>query len=128
MSITINLSHQIEEKLKSITTQNGMALEDYIEQLIAENIDESLSKEDQLLLKINKGIAIEKWERFYELKAKREAENLTGNEHQELIEVYSEIEEVHAQRLLYLVELADLKGISVRDLMNELGIKTQKNE
>jgi hypothetical protein len=123
MSITINLSRQIEEKLKSITTQNGMALEDYIEQLIAENIEESVSKEDELLLKINQGISTEKWKRFHELKGKRQAETLTEAEHQELIKVYSEIEEVHAQRLLYLVELAELKNVDIHDLMDELGIK-----
>jgi hypothetical protein len=128
MSITIHLSNQIEEKLKSITTQNGLDLEVYLEQLITENVEKRLSKEDDLLLKINQGISIEKWQRFYVLKEKKENQVLTEIEHQEIISIYSEIENIHAQRMLYLVELANLRGTDLRSLMTQLGIKTPINE
>lgn len=128
MSITIHLSNQIEEKLKSITTQNGLDLEVYLEQLITENIEKRLSREDDLLLKINQGVSVEKWQRFYELKEKKESQTLTEIEHQEIISIYSEIENIHAQRMLYLVELANLKGTDLRSLMAQLGIKTSINE
>lgn len=128
MSITIHLSNQIEEKLKSITTQNGLDLEVYLEQLITENVEKRLSKEDDLLLKINQGVSIEKWQRFYVLKEKKESQTLTEIEHQEIISIYSEIENIHAQRMLYLVELANLRGTNLRSLMTQLGIKTPINE
>jgi hypothetical protein len=128
MSITIHLSNQIEEKLKSITTQNGLDLEVYLEQLITENVEKRLSKEDDLLLKINQGVSIEKWQRFYVLKEKKENQVLTEIEHQEIISIYSEIENIHAQRMLYLVELANLRGTDLRSLMTQLGIKTPINE
>jgi hypothetical protein len=128
MSITIHLSNQIEEKLKSMTTQNGLDLEVYLEQLITENVEKRLSKEDDLLLKINQGVSIEKWQRFYVLKEKKENQVLTEIEHQEIISIYSEIENIHAQRMLYLVELANLRGTDLRSLMTQLGIKTPINE
>lgn len=80
-----------------------------------------------MLEKVQQGIAIDKWHRYYELKEKRIAETLTEAEHQELTTIYSAIEEANAERMLNLVQLSQLKDIPVRKLMKELGIKTQGN-
>lgn len=61
-------------------------------------------------------------QRFNELVAKRQAETLTPEELQELLQLTDQIETSDAQRVQYLGELARLRGISLPDLMKELGI------
>ncbi|WP_236556935.1 hypothetical protein [Calothrix sp. PCC 7507] len=57
--------------------------------------------------------------------AKREAETLTNEEHQELLHLNEQIEQLQAQRIEYLAELARMRRISLTALMENLGIQTQ---
>lgn len=78
--------------------------------------------ESELLLKINRGIPPETQAQFDKLQAKRQAETLTIEEHQELIVLSEQIERNDAERMQCLAELADLRGIEFEALMKELGI------
>lgn len=80
-------------------------------------------KEAELLQRVNQGLSAETQQRFNLLTAKRRAEILTPAEHQELLELVDEIELRDAKRLEYLAELAQLRNISLRTLMNQLGIR-----
>ncbi len=80
-------------------------------------------KEADLLQRINQGLPAETQQRFNLLTAKRRAEILTPEEHQELLGLVDEIELRDAKRLEYLAELAQLRNISLRTLMNQLGIR-----
>jgi hypothetical protein len=127
MSITLQLGLDLEKKLQKITTQKGINLEQFVAQLLKEHLKNTPTEEEELLEKIQQGIAIDKWQRYYELKEKRIEETLTEAEYQELIMIYNIIEEANAERMLNLVQLSQLKDIPVRKLMKELGIKTQGN-
>lgn len=127
MSITLQLGLDLEKKLQKITTQKGINLEQFVAQLLKEHLKNTPTEEEELLEKIQQGIAIDKWQRYYELKEKRIEETLTEEEYQELIMIYNIIEEANAERMLNLVQLSQLKDIPVRKLMKELGIKTQGN-
>lgn len=79
--------------------------------------------EAHLLDKINQGIPSELRRQYQNLYPKREAETLTEEEHQSLIELSSQIEEFGAQRLSALAELAKLRQVSLAEIMETLGIQ-----
>ena len=80
--------------------------------------------ESELLLKINHGLLPDIQQRYDELVAKRKAETLTPDEHQELLGLISQIEKLDVERIKHLVDLARLRGISLIELMKDLGIRT----
>lgn len=130
MSITINISPELEEKLRAKATVAGLAIDRYIERLLqvqvqgTEGQSAPLPKDEaELLEKINLSISPGQWERYYDLVARRNAETLTPAEHKELIRISDAIEEANAVRIRHLVELAQLREISLEELMEELGIK-----
>jgi hypothetical protein len=82
-----------------------------------------LHTEAELLLKINKGIPDDLRERYYALIEKRRAGTLTPDEHKTLLQLTDEVEKLDAERVKYLVELAQLRQVPLRDLMKSLGIK-----
>jgi hypothetical protein len=54
---------------------------------------------------------------------KRDAETLTDSEHDRLIQLSTQIEQIGAQRLEALADLAQLRQVSLLDLMETLGIQ-----
>jgi len=79
-------------------------------------------KETELLRKINQGLPVGIQQRFDELTAKRRAETLNPDEHQELLQVLDQIEHHDVKRLEALAELAQVRNVSIRVLMKDLGI------
>lgn len=80
-------------------------------------------KEAELLQKINQGLPAETQQRFDLLTTKRRAETLTDEEYEELLELVDEIELRDAKRVEYLAELAQLRNVSLRTLMQQLDIR-----
>jgi len=81
-------------------------------------------KEAELFQKINQGLPVEVQQRFSILTTKRRTKTLTPEEHQELLGLVDDIEQSDAKRVEYLAELAQLRNISIRVLMNQLGIRS----
>ena len=79
--------------------------------------------EADLLLRINQGLPEEWRRRLDDLIAKRQAEALTPDEHEDLLRLTDEVEKREAERLAALMELARLRGTSLAALMRRLGIK-----
>jgi hypothetical protein len=127
MSITLQLGLETEQQLRKFSTQKGVDLEQFVAELIKEHLDTRLTEEEELLEKIQQGVAIEKWQKYHELKEKRIGEILTTTEYQELNAIYNAIEEANAERMLHLVQLSKLRNTPVRQLMEELGIKQSQN-
>jgi hypothetical protein len=82
------------------------------------------SRESDILQEINLGLSPENWGEYHVLIAKRQAENLTAAEQQQLIEISDRLEAANVRRMKALIELANLRGQSVDALMQELGIST----
>ena len=80
-------------------------------------------RESELLQQINQRLPVELEHKFGALTAKRRAETLTPDEHQELLELVDEIEQRDAKRVEYLAELAQLRNVPLRTLMAQLGIQ-----
>jgi hypothetical protein len=75
------------------------------------------------LKKINLDISEEEWTNYRYLLGLMRSENLTKQEHETLIALGDKIEVANAERVKYLFELAELRGISVEKLMKNLGIE-----
>ena len=78
--------------------------------------------ETELMLSINQSLSPDIQTRFDELVAKRQAETLTQEEHQELLTLTDQIEKTDAERMKYLAELARIRGVSLDVLMETLEI------
>lgn len=80
-------------------------------------------KETELLQKINQSIPVTLWQPYKKLVAQRQEGALTESEHKELLRLSEQIERLNAERIGYLVELAQLRNVSLTELMDELGIQ-----
>ena len=60
--------------------------------------------------------------RYDELKARRRAGTLTEAEHQEFLRLIDLVEQLDAQRVEHLLQLARLRGVSVSQVMAALGL------
>jgi len=98
----------------------------FVQQVIALHAQRkapSLPKhEADLLLQINQRLPPATQQRYDILVAKRKAEILTADEYQELLRLIEQIENSDTKRVKRLVELAQLRGISLSALMKDLGI------
>lgn len=130
MSITIEIPRELQEKLETVARQQGKDVNsliiEYLKERVApgESIDQS-SREMELLEKVHLGIATEDWERYHELIGKRDEENLSEAEHQELLQLVNQVELANAERMKYLIELSILREEPLETLMEKLGVAPQ---
>ena len=78
--------------------------------------------ETVLLRQINRGLPERVQQRFDELVAKRRADTMTADERREFLQLVNRIEKHDARRVEWLGQLARLRGQSLREVMQELGI------
>ena len=76
-----------------------------------------------VLLRISRGLPPEARARYTDLKAKRDAETLTVEEHGELLRLTDDVEKIQAERIEALAELARLRGMGLTEVMADLGIR-----
>jgi hypothetical protein len=79
-------------------------------------------RESVLLIRINQGLPCDLRTRLTLLRDKREDGTITDAEYEELTQLTDRAEEVHADRMAALVELATLRGVSLPVLLEQLGI------
>ncbi|XWK86255.1 MAG: STAS/SEC14 domain-containing protein [Phormidium sp.] len=126
-TVKVEIQMSSEELLKAVSQLSLPDLEQFVAQVIALQAQRRANNlpqiEAELLLKINQGIPSNIQKQYNELVIKRQAETLTKNEHQELLNLTEQIEKLQTQRIEYLVELARIRKISLRELMENLGIQ-----
>ncbi len=117
----------LEQVLDSVTQLETPTLEQFafrVNALLARRKAVRLPRQEaELLQKINQGPLQAVQERFALLNARRQAETLTAAEHQELLGLIDQVEQADAQRLQYLIELAQIRELSLDELMGQLGIQ-----
>jgi hypothetical protein len=129
MKLTLEITPELEEALRESAEREGLAPDRYILNLLHERLDRSKTapprlprEEVRLLEKINEGLSAETWQRYHELKAKRDAVTLTEEEHAELIALSDTIEAWNVRRLEFVAELARLRGVPFPELVRQLGL------
>jgi hypothetical protein len=130
MTVTIDLEPELEARLRAEAARQGLdpgalvrsALEERLRTADANGARPLTATESELLQNINLGLSQETWQRYHELAGKRTAETLSPPEHVELLALTHRIEEANARRLAHLVELARLRGVTLDEVVRELGI------
>jgi hypothetical protein len=124
-TITLQLSSDLEQQLRSAATEQGIAPDIYILNTLQERLQTHRSvatTEAELIQQINIGCLPTEWAEYHDLIAKRQAETLTQQEHQQLIATSDRLEQLNVQRIQALIELAKLRHQTLPELMNSLGI------
>ena len=125
MSITLNIQPELEKQIKWYAANEGIDIDSYLSKMIERQFQMPRidATEAVLLEAINLGISNDDWERYSTLKEKRDAETLTLEEYEELIEISDQIEIANVERIKNLIKLSQYRNISLDALMLELGIK-----
>lgn len=131
MTITLEVTPELERALYQAADHAGVAPDAYILNLLRQNLKPSSLRQPQmsateaaLLQQINFSLSQIGWQRYHELQGKRMAETLTPAEQTELIALSDEIEAANVQRIEKLAQLAQIRQTTVRALINELGLQS----
>lgn len=129
MSLTIELPISVERALRKQAEQQGVAIENYISDLLSSIPTDNFSEqpkeptEIQLLEKIQLNVAPQDLEEYYRLSALFKSGQITDAEHEKLLALNDLIEIAHADRIKYVIELAKLRNQPLEDVVLELGLK-----
>ena len=125
MNATIGTLYHEAERL------DNPSLDAFIAQItllrVRRDFSDRQKQEADLLKKINKSLSVPQIERFRLLKDKLANDNMTEQEHTELLLLLEKVETLNVRRLKHLTNLARLRHISVRELMAQLGISNASN-
>lgn len=111
---------------RELDTQDLEAVIKDLLALRAQRQGATLPREELLLLeKINKSLKPEQLQRFEYLRRKGHREDINDTEQQELIDLTTQIEKFDAQRLKHLIKLAQLRRVSLREVMDQIGLRNQ---
>ncbi|MCB0106079.1 MAG: hypothetical protein KDE53_09215 [Caldilineaceae bacterium] len=124
--MTVNLTPSREKLVQAAERLPLTELTDLVQDLLqmqARRQAPVLSQpEAELLQQINQGLAPEQQHRYETLIEKRLAETLTPAEHQEFMQLNQTVERINVARLKNLVALAQLRQVTLSQLMADLGI------
>ena len=84
-------------------------------------------QESSLLDRVSEPLPPELMARLRDLQEKRDANSLSELETEELLVLSDRAEQLHAERLRALAELATLRGVTLTALMDQLGIRFPEN-
>jgi hypothetical protein len=84
-------------------------------------------EEADLLQKINKSLSIQEIDRFNFLNEKHSEEDITEQEYAEYLVLIKKIEKLNVKRLKYLISLAQLRNVTVLEVMKQLGLSNPIN-
>ena len=80
-------------------------------------------REAELLQLINRGIPAKVRQRYDALNDKLHTETITNEEQPELLDLIEQVKQADADRLRNLFELAQLRQLSLDELMDQLGLR-----
>ncbi len=129
MTLTLHLPADLETRLRDEAARRGVDPDAFVLNTLERHLARPPSgphfsaAETEILRQINIGLPPEDWQRYDDLRAKRESETLTVDEHATLIKLSDEIEAGNARRMAYLVQLAQMRGLELEELMRELGLQ-----
>jgi len=125
IQIEANLSN--EQILNAARQMSRQELSQLVEQVLAlrarHEAQVLTAAESELLLKINQPVPDDLQRRYDELIARRNERALSPEERQELLRLTDQVELLEAERVKHLIELAQLRHVSLDDLMRSLGME-----
>jgi hypothetical protein len=100
------------------------ALSDEEQTVLWQKLDYTPITESILLQKIDRTLSPTIQQRYNNLRSKLQSETITSTEHQELLDLTDTIEQFDAERLQHLITLAQLRQVSLPELLQHLNIST----
>ena len=123
--ITIELD-QLLTGVAQLDTPDLEQLLIQIQQVLAHRQNHSLpALEIELLQKINQALPEEIQQQYNDLNAKMRSQTITAEEHQDLLKLIDIVEKADGDRLQNLIQLSQLRNISLPELMKQLQIHAQ---
>lgn len=125
------MTMQIKELIRGVEELSSSEFEVFyrkLQTLRLQKLPESIAeKEQKLLKKINTPFTKKKNLRFHLLIAKRDTQSLTKEEYEELLVLTEAFEKYELRRLKLLAKLADLKKISLPEVINLYNLHPSAN-
>jgi hypothetical protein len=115
---------QLVQAVERLTASELDAFVDQVAALRARRHAPMLSDDESSLFAIiNQALPEPERQRLTELADRRSDERLTPGEHSDLLELQQRLEALHAARVKALAELAQLRGVTLTTVMEQLGIQ-----
>jgi hypothetical protein len=138
MTLSVNLSAELVEALRALAGRTGQDLDRTVAQLLQEQLrlyappatstarpgaPSTMSPaETELLRQVQQGLPEATWQRYRELVARRETEELADAEQPELVALADTVEAWNVRRLELARKLADLRGVPCQTVLEELNL------
>lgn len=127
MSLTLQLPPELEAEIRKAAAREGVPPETYavtaLEACVrSESETGPGDTESRLLEQINTGLPPATWQRYHQLCARRRDDALSVEEYSELLRLTEEVELWNARRLDLLSQLARLRGVPLRALVEQMGL------
>jgi hypothetical protein len=127
MSITINLVHDLETRVRRAAKQEGVAPDAYVANVLQRHLREQTvalpAVESALLQQINIGLSDREWQHYEQLRTRLTAATLESKDQAELVALTDRIEAANVQRISALIQLAELRNTTLDALMDQLEIR-----
>ena len=128
MAMTLDITTELEHQILREARRKGLDAKGFVLGLLRDYLTSEASSsagrnESELLEEINQGFPAEHWKRYGDLAVKRRAETLTAEEHAEMLAMIQVREEANVHRVECLAELAKLRQVSLKVLMDQMGIE-----
>ena len=116
-----------EQLLKAVGQLSSSDLDEFVQRVLVIRAQRKAphlpQAEAELLVAINRSLPADTQRRYDELMAKRRAEVLTPEDHDELLRLTDEVEAHDTRRVENLVNLAQLRQMTLDQLMEDLGLR-----
>lgn len=125
--VPVKAEIDIQSVIAGLTNLKISELEDFARELSGlitrkKTKDKGLREKELLALITQTTLPVDKRNRYLELSEKVEDETITEKEHVELLNLVEKEEGLRAERVKLLLELAQIKNISMPQLMEQLGL------
>jgi hypothetical protein len=127
--VQIQNNNAIQQMLGNFSELPLKDIELFIKELnalaVRKRNDDMLKREKFLLRKINESVLKDtELQQYCRLQEQMELGELDNKEHQELLQLVEKEEKIRNKRFQYLIELSQLRAISLPELLNQLGLTT----
>lgn len=131
MALTITLPNELEQFLQNQAQRAGIPVETLLTRTIIERWERVRrapgmpTRESELLLRLQTLFPPEQTREYHALCAKSDAGTLIETERQQFLTLLEQRDHQNAERLELVAELAQLRGVSLREMMAQLGIRPE---
>lgn len=119
--MTVTLTPDTQARLLAAARARGKTPDEVVAFLL--NALPADAREGDLLREIGQGLPETFWNRYRLLAARRQEETLTPDEQAELVGLTDQTEELTLRRTRALVELSHRRGVPLRTLVQQMGIR-----